>query len=158
MTRSHEFDIVCDVKYDTKMARHKIVVDTNVLVAAFRSRSGASHRLLSLVGEQRFEICVSVPLVLEYEDVLSRSGLGGSPSDAQDVVDYLCQVASHHQIHFLWRPRLKDPKDEMVLELAVGARCDYIVTFNVRDFAGVEQFEFRVVRPIEFLRIIGEVP
>lgn len=140
------------------MTRPQIVLDTNVLVAAVRSRRGASHRLLSLVDAGYFEIAVSVPLVLEYEDVLSRPELCLSPEDARDVVDYLCTIGNRHQVHFLWRPYLNDPKDDMVLELAVTAGCRYIVTFNERDFRDIERFGLQAIRPIEFLRIIGDVP
>jgi len=140
------------------MASAQIVLDTNVLVAAFRSRRGSSHRLLSLVDAGRFEINVSVPLVLEYEDVLTRPEFRLSPEDARDVVDYLCTVGNRHQIHFLWRPYLNDLKDDMVLELAVTAGCRYIVTFNERDFGDIERFGLQAIRPIEFLRIIGDVP
>jgi len=140
------------------MAGPPIVLDTNVLVAALRSRRGSSYRLLSLVDAGFFEINVSVPLVLEYEDVLSRPELALSPEDARDAVDYLCTIGKRHQIHFLWRPYLDDPKDDMVLELAVTARCRYIVTFNERDFRDIERFGLQAIRPIEFLRIIGVVP
>jgi predicted nucleic acid-binding protein len=140
------------------MVGRQIVIDTNVLVAAFRSRRGASHRLLSLVDAGSFEINVSVPLVLEYEDALSRPEFGFSPDEVRDVVDYLCAVANRHHVFFLWRPYLNDPKDDMVLELAVTAGCSDIVTFNQRDFQGTERFGVYAVRPVEFLRILGEVP
>lgn len=78
--------------------------------------------------------------------------------DIDDVLDYMCRVGNRRQIFFLWRPYLKDPRDDHVLELAVEANCDFIVTHNVRDFAGAERFGIRVVRPREFLRIIGEFP
>jgi putative PIN family toxin of toxin-antitoxin system len=140
------------------MTGPSIVLDTNVLVAALRSRRGSSYRLLSLVDAGLFEINVSVPLVLEYEDVLSRPELRLSPDDARDAVDYLCTIGNRHQIHFLWRPYLDDPRDDMVLEVAVGAGCRYIVTFNERDFRDIERFGLQAIRPIEFLRIIGVVP
>ena len=136
----------------------QIVIDTNVLVAGFQSRRGLSHRLLSLVDAGHFEISVSVPLVLEYEDVLSRTEFGFSPEDIRDVVDYLCSIGNRHQVYFLWRPYLNDPKDDMVLELAVTAGCNYIVTFNERDFQDLEPFGLQAIRPAEFLRIIGDVP
>lgn len=136
-----------------------IVLDTNVVIAALRSKRGASARLLSLVGTGRFEIHDSVPLILEYEDVLQRQSvdLGLSDQDISDVVNSLCALAQHHEIYFLWRPTLPDANDELILELAVSARCDYIVTHNVGDFRGVEQFGVVAVTPGEFLRIIGEV-
>lgn len=140
------------------MAGPQIVLDINVLVTAFRSRRGSSYRLLSLVDAGYFEINVSVPLVLEYEDVLSRPELSLSPEDARDVVDYLCTIGNRHQVYFLWRPYLNDPSDDMVLELAVTAGCRYIVTFNERDFRDIQRFGLQAIRPIEFLQIIGDVP
>ena len=138
----------------------QIVVDTNVLIAALRSKGGASFRLLTLIGEsEKFEINLSVPLVLEYEDVANRqkSEIGLTASDIGSLLDYLCHVGHCRTIHFLWRPFLKDPKDDMVLEVAVEARCRYIVSFNAKDFAGVEQFGLRVLAPQDFLRKIGEI-
>ena len=137
-----------------------IVLDTNVLISALRSRRGASHLLLSLVGSGRFDVNVSVPLVFEYEDVARRQApeLGLSHADVDDVIDYLCRVGRHHRIHFLWRPVLRDPRDDMVLELAVEAACDAIVTHNVEDFAGAERFGILVLRPGAFLRRIGVIP
>lgn len=137
----------------------QIVIDTNVFVSALRSKRGASFKLLSLVGKStQFEVNVSVPLVLEYEDVanwqLHITGL--SAQDVSDVIDYICSVANRRQIYFLWRPFLKAPKDDMVLELAVEAQCEYIISFNKRDFAGVEQFGLQVLTPQEFLKRIGE--
>ena len=138
-----------------------IVIDTNVLLTALRSNLGASFKLLSLVGNtDRFVVHVSVPLVLEYEDVTSRPDLveNVSPDVIRDILDYLCVVAHHHSIFFLWRPYLKDPKDDMVLELAVEAKCDYIITFNLKDFAGVERFDLKAITPQQFLKEIGEIP
>lgn len=143
--------------YNTNMESPQIVLDTNVLVAGLRSRRGASFRLLSLVGSDRFHINLSVPLLLEYEDVLLRPGSEVPLSDAeiQDVLDFHCAVAQHHRIFFLWRPFLRDPHDDMVLEVAVTAGCRFIITFNERDFAGVERFGIRACPPAEFLREIG---
>jgi predicted nucleic acid-binding protein len=77
--------------------------------------------------------------------------------DVDDVVDYLCSVANLREIYFLWRPFLRDSMDDMVLEIAVEAECDAIITFNHRDFAGVDQFELRVLTPRQFLKEIGEI-
>jgi putative PIN family toxin of toxin-antitoxin system len=138
----------------------QVVLDTNVLVAALRSSRGASYRVVSLVDSGKFEINVSVPLVLEYEDVLNRElpVLKLSQDDVSDVLDYLCKVANRHIIYFLWRPYLNDPKDDMVLELAVTANCDYIVSFNRRDFQSVDSFGVQVIEPVELLRLIGDIP
>jgi putative PIN family toxin of toxin-antitoxin system len=137
----------------------EIVIDTNVLIAGLRSQHGAAFRLLQLVGTERFEINLSVPLLLEYEDVLYRGTptLSVSSAVVDAVLDFHCKVARHHQIYFLWRPFLRDPKDDLVLELAVKAGCEYIVTYNKRDFVGVEQFNLQILDAGEFLLRIGAV-
>ncbi|MFZ5477351.1 MAG: PIN domain-containing protein [Myxococcota bacterium] len=137
-----------------------VVLDTNVLIAALRSRRGASFRLLSLVGTGRFDIALSVPLVLEYEGVANRllPEIGISAGEVGDILDYLCSVAIRRPVFFLWRPTLPDPKDDMVLELAVDAGAPVIITFNGRDFAGAERFGVRVLTPREYLQEIGAIP
>lgn len=134
-----------------------VVIDTNVLVAAVRSRRGASFQLLSLIGTPKLQISISVPLVLEYEAVLLREADKSllTRRDIRDLVDYLCAVGKKQQIFFLWRPYLPDVKDDLILELAVASDCDYIVTFNQRDFKGVEQFGVRVIYPRNLLTKIG---
>jgi putative PIN family toxin of toxin-antitoxin system len=131
----------------------RIVLDTNVLVAAFQSRQGASFRLLAQVGTGAFDVVVSVPLVLEYEEVLARdlSGAGAADGYVRDAIDYLCSVAVHQEIFFLWRPVLRDPGDDLVLEVAVAAGCEVIVTHNVRDFDRARQFGVRAVSSGIFL-------
>jgi putative PIN family toxin of toxin-antitoxin system len=137
-----------------------IVIDTNVMVAGLRSRRGSAFRLLTLVGTGRFDIHLSVPLVLEYEEVLLQElpHLQVSRTVVEDVLNFHCTVATRHQIFFLWRPYLPDPSDDMLLELAVAARCDFIVTYNVQDFVSVEQFALQAVEPGAFLRHIGALP
>ena len=136
--------------------RPAVVLDSNVLEAAMRSRRGASFAVLSLVGTGRFEIAVSVPLVLEYEEVLLRKA-GRSRTAVGDVIDYLCAVGKRQSIFFLWRPCLPDPDDDMLLELAVAAGCDAIVTHNRRDFGPAHQFGVQVLTPAEFLQKVGGV-
>lgn len=145
------------IVYDTVMTR-QVVIDPNVFVSALRSRSGTSHRLLLLLGRADFKINVSVSLILEYEDAAKRMAreVGLTHAGIDCVIDYICRVANRHPINFLWRPQLKDPGDDHVLELAAQAECKYIVANNVRDFAGAERFGIRVVTPKEFIRITGE--
>ena len=97
---------------------------------------------------------MSVPLALEYEAVLTRHAdeLGLDPGDAIALVDYLCSVGICLDLHFLWRPTLGDPGDELVVEVAAAGGCRAIVTHNVRDFAGVERLGIEVLRPGQFLR------
>jgi putative PIN family toxin of toxin-antitoxin system len=105
------------------MSQAQVVLDTNVLVAGLRSSRGASFRVLSLLPSQRFQIHLSVPLLAEYEAVLSRERavFGLSASDIDDVLDFLCQTAQLHEV-YLWRPFLPDARDEMILDLAVRPR------------------------------------
>jgi putative PIN family toxin of toxin-antitoxin system len=142
------------------MAGPRVVIDTNVLVAALRSNQGASFRLISLIPHGKFEINLSVPLALEYEEAaLNLVGqVPLSASDVRDIIGYLCKVAHQWPIYFLWRPLLRDPEDEMVLELAVASNSEFIVTFNIRDFTPARQFGVKVCTPKQFLESIGELP
>jgi putative PIN family toxin of toxin-antitoxin system len=139
------------------MSIPQIVLDTNIIVSGLRSKRGSAFRLLELVGTGAFDIHLSVPLVLEYREVLLResSNFYVSTTDIEDLIEFYCLVATRHSIFFLWRPYLPDPKDDMVLELAVKARCDSVVTYNIRDFVGIEKFGIKVIEPAEFLKAIG---
>jgi putative PIN family toxin of toxin-antitoxin system len=142
------------------MAIPQVVLDTNILVSGLRSRQGCAFRILSLVGTGKFDIHLSVPLVLEYQDVLSRDANQRytTAEDVDRLIAFHCAVATRHRIFFLWRPYLPDPKDDMVLELAVKAKCDSVVTYNTKDFVGIERFGIQAVRPVDFLRTIGVLP
>jgi len=132
----------------------RVVLDTSVLVAGVRSRRGASFEVLSRLGNGTFGVAVSVSLVLEYEAALLRHVAESAldEDDVRDLIDYVCDVAIRQKIFFLWRPFLRDPGDDLVLELAVAAQCEAIVTHNVRDFRGIEQLGVRVLTPGEFLQ------
>lgn len=142
------------------MVESQIVIDTNVLISALRSRRGASYKLLTLIDTGKFEVNISVPLVLEYEQIARNhiSELSVTKEGIGDILDYMCKVSNQRKVFYLWRPVLKDPKDDMILELAVTAGCHFIVTYNKRDFEGTQRFGLRVVTPKEFLEIIGELP
>jgi putative PIN family toxin of toxin-antitoxin system len=134
----------------------RVVLDTSVLVAALRSRRGASFEVLSRVGPDEFEIALSVPVVFEYEDALMRhlSATELVSDDIGDLIDYLCSVAVLQDIFFLWRPQLRNPGDDHVFELAVAAGCNAIITHSVRDFAGAERFGVRVLTPGSFVQLL----
>ncbi len=136
------------------------MLDTNVLVAGLRSRRGASYRVLQLIDDGRATPVLSVPLVFEYEDVLKREPavVGLTAGEVDAVLDDLCAVGDHQSIYYIWRPALRDPSDELLLEVAMAAGCRYIVTHNVRDFAGSERFAVHVCTPREWLFKIGERP
>jgi putative PIN family toxin of toxin-antitoxin system len=137
----------------------RLVLDTNVLVAGLWSREGTSFQLLELIRAGRVEPALSVPLVLEYEMVLRRraSELELRSAEVDTLIDWLCAVGYHQRIHFLWRPTLRDPRDELVLELAVAAGCRLLVTFNTKDFVGAERLGVEPIFPAEALRRLGEL-
>jgi putative PIN family toxin of toxin-antitoxin system len=141
------------------MAKYQIVIDTNVLVSALQSNQGASFKLLMLLGSTQFDTNISIPLILEYEEIAKRliGQILLTTTDIDQVIDYLCTVSNHHDIFFLWRPFLKDPDDDMVLELAVTANCHYIVTNNRKDFSNIDRFGLSAITPKEFLQLIGEL-
>ena len=139
------------------MAIIQIVVDTNIFVSALKNDTGASFYLRSLIGKNEFEINISVPLIMEYEAVgvrfLKQTNL--NTSDLNDILDYICSISNKHKINYLWRPFLRDPKDDFILELAVKARCQYIITFNKKDFKNISKFGVTALTPWEFLKERG---
>lgn len=135
----------------------RLVLDTNIIVAALRSPSGGSAALLRRIRAGEIRMLLSVPLFLEYEAVVLRpqhlQAAGISEADVVNVLDVLALFAEPVAIHYLWRPRLRDPADEMLLELAVNGRADAIVTFNKADFgAAPGDFGIEVVGPGDILR------
>jgi putative PIN family toxin of toxin-antitoxin system len=134
-----------------------IVLDTNVLVSALKSSRGASFRLLSMVEHGHFVLHVSTALVTEYEAVLKRGITLLSAEEIDNVIDFICAMAVRDKIFYLWRPVLKDPGDDFVLELAVKANAT-IVTWNVSDFKRAAQFEVAVLTPREFLATLEVQP
>lgn len=142
------------------MEKLEIVIDTNILITGLRSRRGASFKLLSTIGQNKFNINISVPLLLEYEAVAKKliGEIILTEEDIEDILNYICNVSKWREIFYLWRPFLKDQKDDMVLELAVTSQCDMIITYNKKDFKNVEKyFGIRLLTPKEFLLEIGEL-
>jgi putative PIN family toxin of toxin-antitoxin system len=138
----------------------RVVFDTSVLVAAARSRRGASFALINSIPSSRYQICLSVPLYMEWQDVLTRPEHlppGRSAQDALAALRALAAYAHLQEIYFLWRPFLRDPDDDMVLELAIAADCRYIVTHNPRDFVGAPQLGVEILLPGEFLHILSQL-
>jgi putative PIN family toxin of toxin-antitoxin system len=152
--------VLYGIAYDTVMIGPSIAIDTCVLVSALRSRRGAAHRLVRRIGTGQFELALSLSLMLEYEDVCKRliGTIPLSEAEIDDILDFLAKAGREHTVHYLWRPALKDPADDMVLELAVAANCQSIVTFNIRDFAGAERFGPRVETPRDFLNRLENEP
>ena len=144
---------------NTDMNSLNIVIDTNVIISSLISKKGASYKLLSLIGSGKFEINISVPLILEYESIsLEHLDLFYlEEQDITDFIDYICTIGKKCKIYYLWRPFLRDPKDDMILELALNSRSDFIVTYNKKDYNGVEIFGVDVLTAKEFLEKIGEI-
>ena len=141
------------------MPPFQIVVDTNVFVTALRSQFGASYKLLSLIHKEIFKLNLSVPLALEYEEVAKRmiGEIALSEKEIDDILDFVISQSNPWHIFYLWRPQLKDPSDDMVLELAVTAGCKYILTYNLNDFKGSEKFGIEAITPKAFLEMVGEL-
>lgn len=139
----------------------RVVLDTGVMVAAIRSDAGASRRLLVGALARRYTAIVSVPLVIEYEAVMTRAehlaASGLSAAEVGAVLDAVVAVAEPARLAFLWRPQLRDPGDDMVLETALNGRADLLVTFNRRDFEGaaIGRFGVAVTAPGEAVRRLG---
>ncbi|WP_235357680.1 putative toxin-antitoxin system toxin component, PIN family [Arsukibacterium ikkense] len=131
------------------------MIDTNILVAALRSKQGASYKLISELTKSWFKPAVSVPLFLEYEAVLKRPGVipNLTAVDIDNILNYMLSRASLCQIYYLWRPCLKDPQDDMVLELAVQSQSRFIITFNIKDFRKSELFGITAITPQQFLAL-----
>ena len=133
------------------------VVDTDVLVAAVRSDRGASRVLLTAALEERYQVLASVPLMLQYESVLTRSehliAAGLSEGDVQVLLDAIAVVVTPVRISYLWRPMLPDPDDDLVLETAVNGHAEVVITFNRRHFEpGAAQFGIEILAPAEAVR------
>ncbi|HEY1807423.1 MAG TPA: putative toxin-antitoxin system toxin component, PIN family [Acidobacteriaceae bacterium] len=140
----------------------RLVLDTSVIVAAFRSSSGASNWLLRAALDRKFTLLLSVPLMLEYESVLGReehlSASGLTVSEVNAVLDALAATGEPVRLPFHWRPMLRDANDDMVLEAAANGRADGLVTFNRKDFvSGASGFGIRVLLPQEALRMLEEI-
>jgi putative PIN family toxin of toxin-antitoxin system len=135
------------------------VLDTNVLIAALRSRRGASFELLRLVGDRRWKLHLSTALLLEYEAVARREAqqFWLHPSRIEHVLTFMAASGQEHAISFRWRPFLIDPGDDFILELAVAANARYIVTHNLRNFAGVESFGLEAISPAQMLLKLQEM-
>jgi putative PIN family toxin of toxin-antitoxin system len=141
------------VKRATKVA-WRVVLDTDVLIAELRSDQGASRQLLLNVFDGNLEALVSVSLIIEYEAVLTRpehlDASGLSRADVNEILNAYAKIATPVHLRFLWRPQLKDPADEMVLETAVNGVADRLITFNERHLSvAARKFGIKVVRPVD---------
>ncbi len=138
------------------MNNNHIVLDTNILFSGLYSSRGASHQVLRKAYAGEITPVISTTLLFEYEDVLKRNieKLDLTIKKVDVILDNICALAIFQDIHFLWRPFLKDPKDDCVLEVCVASQADVIVTHNIKDFVGVDKFGIKAMRPGELLRMI----
>ncbi len=145
-------DGIGGITYNTNI---RVVIDTNVLISALRSKVGYSYKLLRMTSEesQRIVPCISIPLLYEYEEQMYIRLVPNhmTERDVEVVLNYICSISEEKQIYYLWRPYLKDSEDDHVLEVAIASGSKYIVTFNKRDFVGVESYGIKVVTPKELI-------
>lgn len=132
------------------------ILDTCVLISALRSRTGASFQILRAIREGRISIALSVAVAVEYESVARRPGLvpALTNDDIEAVVDALCLLSHQQKIFYTWRPFLPDPDDDLVLELAAAAGCQYIITHNLKDFKGSDSLDIQAITPAQALQLI----
>lgn len=135
----------------------RIVLDTDIIIAGMRSPTGASATLILMALDKQFEMLASVPLFFEYEakctSPLHWTEAGLTKSQADIFVNGLASLIKPIKTHYLWRPLLRDPNDEMVLEVAVNGHADAIVTFNFRDYGNIpDKFGIQLLKPAQALR------
>ena len=158
MIDEHVFDAIIG-----NIMRPKALLDTNILVAGLSSQSGASFALLGNALQGRFELLASPALWLEYEAVLKRPSIVAlhqlASSTVDDVLNALAGRVTPVQSHYLWRPQLRDPKDEMVLEAAINGQASHLVTLNVRDFIpAASHWRIELISPGSFLNLLETLP
>jgi putative PIN family toxin of toxin-antitoxin system len=139
----------------------RVILDTSVLVAAARSRNGASYLLVSMLPSREFEIALTVALYTEWQAVLTRPEHippGVTVDMTLGFLRYLASLAHLQDVHFLWRPFLRDPDDDMVLECAVASGSQFIVTHNIKDFKRVDELKVQAITPAEFLKLLRSKP
>lgn len=137
----------------------RLVLDTDVVVAGMRSPAGASAAMLLAALEKRVTLCANVALMLEYEAVcmraVHRSAAGLSVKEVGVFLDAIAALVEPVETHFLWRPQLRDPADEMVLEAAVNGNAEAIVTFNLRDYGSAAgTFGVQLLLPRDALALL----
>jgi len=154
------YAVVYSVTYKPTLLHVKlrVVLDTNVWVSAFRSRQGASRKVIDMVIDDEVTMHVTVPLVAEYEEVFVRecAAMNLSRMEVDLLLDLICRLGQHQEVHYLWRWQVRDPEDTHVLEAVVAASCPYLLTFNKRDLEEAVHFGIEVLTPGEFLHVIRQ--
>ena len=133
-----------------------VTLDTNVILAALLSQAGTSHLILKLIIEEKLNLALSTPVVLEYDDVLRRKEilekLNISSSQVEDVIDLLVLLADKYSIYFRLRPNLLDENDNLFVECAFTSNSHYLITSNIKDFkrGELKSYPFKVITPGDF--------
>jgi putative PIN family toxin of toxin-antitoxin system len=135
----------------------RVVIDTNIILSGLTSKNGKSHLLLELLPYNKFEIAISVPLILEYETVLKKKLDRAifSDEDISNFLNYICKIGVSTQIYYLWRPLLPDTYDDHILEVAVASESSHIITFNTKDFTESSKFGIKAIKPGGFISMVG---
>jgi putative PIN family toxin of toxin-antitoxin system len=135
-----------------------LTLDTNILYQALSSTEGASYWILQKVREGKFQIALSVPVFHEYQDVLSRKkslrDFELQLSDVEKFLRFIAYIGKTFNIFFLFRPNLKDEKDNMLVELSITSQSDYLITSNIKDFKNAElKFDqLKIITPGDFIK------
>ena len=131
----------------------RAVIDTNVFLSALWSREGAAFEIFAELRRGHWQIVLSNHLLFEYEEVSKRTAAetGLTLQDIDDILDALCAAAEQRQLEPAWIPRLSDPDDEPLLQMAVEAKVPIIVTRNIRHLKPAEAFGIEVLAPAMFL-------
>ena len=136
-----------------------VTIDTNVIFSALYSKTGASHKILNLVLDEKVKLAVSTQTYFEYYDVLTRKKsleqLNLTISEVEDFLDLLALLSQRHSIYFLLRPNLQDEKDNIFVECAFASSSEYLITSNIKDFKNSElkNMEYKAVTPGQFYQI-----
>lgn len=124
-----------------------------------RSQNGASQQLLRMLPSPKFTPALSLSFYVEWQAVLTRPEHmppGATNEQMHSFLRYLASLCHLQDIHYLWRPFLRDPNDDMVLECAVASGCPYLVTHNVRDFQHSHELGVQAIRPGPFLQLLEQ--
>lgn len=123
-----------------------------------RSQLGASYRLLQTIGHERWQSVITPALMYEYEDVVRRPGQASLPSqDVSNILNLLYRESQRQFVWFSWRPLSPDPADDLVIEAAIASGCDFVVSFNERHLRPARDFGIDVIKPVDLLKMIGEI-
>ena len=139
------------------MGNDLVIIDTNVLLSGLKSQNGKAYLLLQKLLDDEIKIAISVPLILEYEAILKKQLDRSifSDADIDDVINYICKIGTQIKIYYLWRPFLKDPYDDHIIEVALTGHCKYIITYNKKDFIEARKLGIEAVTPYEYMKLLG---